>query len=376
MKSLITPVLSLALLVSAFGTALPAVAATPNWNASGSYVVTFSYLGSDFAHDMVLSQDGAGLLTGSGGSPSGSNVYTWVITSGSVSADTIDFTADYTATADAVTPQTTMHVTGTIASNGTMSGTWSDNYQGGARSGTWSTTSGTAAPVPLAGTLAAEDFGVVNYDTGLGILKGYSAGFGLTDATFAGAQSVVVKLYASTTLLQTNTATAKLGVDVTGAQISSPFDVSGTFDYATDGYWTNVRQAEFGQSVAATRVVATVTLANGKVVTAENTVLSGDPSSIFKPTTTPTSPTTKAECKNDGWKTFTNPVFKNQGQCISFVNKLDDDEDKPAHHEHEDRGEEEHHGGNRGHGHGGEDRQREDHSGPGRDGHGGGKGRG
>jgi hypothetical protein len=30
-------------------------------------------------------------------------------------------------------------------------------------------------------------------------------------------------------------------------------------------------------------------------------------------------PTAKAQCKHGGWKTFTNPSFKNQGQCVSFV---------------------------------------------------------
>ncbi|MES2437389.1 MAG: hypothetical protein V4519_05265 [Patescibacteria group bacterium] len=33
----------------------------------------------------------------------------------------------------------------------------------------------------------------------------------------------------------------------------------------------------------------------------------------------PTGPTNKDQCKNDGWKTFTNPTFKNQGQCVSSV---------------------------------------------------------
>jgi hypothetical protein len=32
----------------------------------------------------------------------------------------------------------------------------------------------------------------------------------------------------------------------------------------------------------------------------------------------PTSPTTKDECKNGGWQNF-NPTFKNQGDCVSFV---------------------------------------------------------
>ncbi len=32
-----------------------------------------------------------------------------------------------------------------------------------------------------------------------------------------------------------------------------------------------------------------------------------------------TSPTTKEQCMNGGWQTFNNPVFPNQGQCVSFV---------------------------------------------------------
>jgi hypothetical protein len=33
---------------------------------------------------------------------------------------------------------------------------------------------------------------------------------------------------------------------------------------------------------------------------------------------TTSAPTTKADCKNGGWKNFT-PAFKNQGDCVSFV---------------------------------------------------------
>lgn len=296
-----------------------AQAAAPNWDVEGSYVADMEFEGIDYSHDMTFTQNNLGELDGTGGSPSGSNVYMWDVTSGTVSGDTIDFYANYTATPDAVTPQTVMHVVGTIASDGSMSGTWSDNYQGGARSGTWETTSGTA--VELEATLAAEDFGVVNYDTGLGMLKGYTAGFGLTDATFENVQSVVVQLFNGATLLQTNTATAKVGDEITGNQISSPFDVSGNFDYATDGYWTNVRETQYGQSVPATRVVATVTLENGQVVTAENTILTGDPTTIYPVIVSPTTPTSKDQCKNNGWKTFTNPTFKNQGQCVSYVSK-------------------------------------------------------
>ncbi len=129
-----------------FSSAVPALAVT-EWNTTGSYQVGFEYLGPIHAHDMVLVQNGSGNLTGHGGSPAGANVYTWVIDSGSVVGDVIDFTANYTATPDAVVPQTVLHVVGTIAPDGTMSGTWSDNYQGGSRSGSWSTISGTVTEV-------------------------------------------------------------------------------------------------------------------------------------------------------------------------------------------------------------------------------------
>ena len=33
----------------------------------------------------------------------------------------------------------------------------------------------------------------------------------------------------------------------------------------------------------------------------------------------PIGPTSKDQCKNGGWRTFTNPSFKNQGDCVSFV---------------------------------------------------------
>jgi hypothetical protein len=34
-------------------------------------------------------------------------------------------------------------------------------------------------------------------------------------------------------------------------------------------------------------------------------------------------PTSKDQCKNGGWQTFNNPSFKNQGQCVSYVNHHD-----------------------------------------------------
>ena len=36
---------------------------------------------------------------------------------------------------------------------------------------------------------------------------------------------------------------------------------------------------------------------------------------------TSVTPVSKNECKNGGWRNFTNPSFKNQGQCVSFTNQ-------------------------------------------------------
>ncbi|MDQ3245239.1 MAG: hypothetical protein M3P22_02770, partial [bacterium] len=140
----------LAFVLSPFANAPTANAAT-TWDTTGPYVIDMEYMGTDYSHDMTLAQDEMFNLTGNGGSPAGAgaNVYTWVINSGTVVADTINFTANYTATPDAVTPQTVLTIAGTIANDGTMSGTWSDNYQTGARTGTWTSTSGNANAIPV-----------------------------------------------------------------------------------------------------------------------------------------------------------------------------------------------------------------------------------
>lgn len=33
-------------------------------------------------------------------------------------------------------------------------------------------------------------------------------------------------------------------------------------------------------------------------------------------------PTGMDQCKQGGWQTFTNPSFRNQGECVSFVNHM------------------------------------------------------
>jgi hypothetical protein len=44
-------------------------------------------------------------------------------------------------------------------------------------------------------------------------------------------------------------------------------------------------------------------------------------------------PTGKDQCKHGGWKTFTSPPFKNQGQCIAWFNHQQHEQSK-QHHDH------------------------------------------
>ncbi len=136
MKKTLAKFIMTALLVLPFSAALPAEAAT-TWDVTGSHVIKMYYGVNMYGHDMILTQDNAGNLSGYGGHPPGSNVYTWTIATGTVSGNTIEFWANYTAPSDATTPPTTLHVVGTIAPDGTMSGIWDDNFQGSYRTDTW-----------------------------------------------------------------------------------------------------------------------------------------------------------------------------------------------------------------------------------------------
>ena len=145
MKKIYTGLLVFALMFSMFSFPSNVKAAVTDWDVTGNYVISFEYMGGYYNHDMNLIQDNLAMLSGSGGHPAGGvHGYTWILNSGTVINNTIDFYANYTASIDAVVPQTTMHVTGTIDANGSMSGTWTDNYQGGVRGGTWTTISGLA----------------------------------------------------------------------------------------------------------------------------------------------------------------------------------------------------------------------------------------
>lgn len=68
-------------------------------------------------------------------------------------------------------------------------------------------------------------------------------------------------------------------------------------------------------TVTGTPPTATVTGTPAASPTVTGTPPAGTPTPVIGATT----PTSTEECKNDGWRTFTNPRFKNQGDCVSFV---------------------------------------------------------
>lgn len=63
-------------------------------------------------------------------------------------------------------------------------------------------------------------------------------------------------------------------------------------------------------------------------------------------------PTNKDQCKKDGWKVFNNPTFKNQGQCVDYVEHHDHDHDNDHHDNHDRDDDHDNHGGHRNDGHG------------------------
>lgn len=260
---------------SSFGFSTNQIAqAATTWDATGNYAINQNYFGEDYPHSMSLVQDGSDNLTGNGGTLTGINDYTWVITSGSVVDDTIHFIADYTGTPDAVTPQTTMHVTGIIAPNGTISGTWSDNYAGGERAGTFATSSGmaTAKEMPAndghvmtnPATMTTQSDAALNGTNGNTQAMGHS--FWASLNTFS---------TESTTLPVGVYSTPDLGMALANAALSSPLSSTGipaitpntTYYFAAwsnvDGTWYPGEVLNFTTSVTEGQIGGEVVGGNG-----------------------------------------------------------------------------------------------------------------
>ena len=186
-------------------------ATTTSIGVTGNHLLTLNYSGSDYPHNISLTQDSSGHLTGSGESRG----YTWVIDSGLVSGNLISFSAHYTAAADAVSPLTVFRVVGTIATNGAMSGMWFDNYRGGYRLGTWLTpaVSNSLPVISFSASSTSIASGANSTLTWLSINATTCTGVG---GTFAGSRPT------SGTLVINPTSTTTYTLTCTGTGGSSP----------------------------------------------------------------------------------------------------------------------------------------------------------
>lgn len=142
----------------------------------------------------------------------------------------------------------------------------------------------------------AEDFGVMQ----MAGVNGYNVGFSLVDKLPVDLESIEVSLIkeeiiedeateekqVNKTVLATNKATrannAKL-FELTGKQLSSPFNIDGTFE--ADGYWT---YGEFNGTVedVPTKAVITIEYQDGRKFTVQNTELTGDAKLLAAPAIT------------------------------------------------------------------------------------------
>lgn len=130
-----------------------------------------------------------------------------------------------------------------------------------------------------------EDFGVMQSSG----VNGYSVGFSLADGKKAyDVKNIKVELYKTTdngdVLLATNTSTDKL-LRLDASQLSSPFNINGTFDGVSDGYW-NYGQFNGTVEDVPSKVVIEVTYNDGKTYTVQNTNLTGDSELLGAPALT------------------------------------------------------------------------------------------
>lgn len=123
-----------------------------------------------------------------------------------------------------------------------------------------------------------QDFGVfINETAGV---RGYSVGFKLVNKTAADFDSVSVSLYKGDKLLQTNTSKQLLSEYPTATELSSPFDVDGSF---SDTSWTYGEWKGAATDIA-TRAVITVKAKDGRIYSVDNSNLTGD-TTLLQPIT-------------------------------------------------------------------------------------------
>lgn len=376
MKKILYGIFATSLLVVSLAFALPAKATiAPAFNVTGSY--TWLAVGA-YSHDMVLNMNPDGTFSGTGGYPSGGSPYTdpsetgEVITSGVVSGNDISFTLTYTGP---YATGSTWNFSGTIAPDGSMSGNVPME---------WHSTSGLATAIPVGSTIVVTPGNLQGWstaDTRIGGSVQYitdasspfpSGALQLTtDGTTAAKAQYLHESNTPISDVQTLGYYAKqtLGPIYADASYQLLVDLNGsaeggftTFVYEPYQQTTAIVPGTWQQwDVDAGQMWSSRSFSEGTCVTSAgaggapfytlSSIKTNCPGAVvigfgvnigtynpsydvsvdgivFNNTTydfqldpvNPPTPTTRDDCKNGGWKNFTNPEFKNQGQCVAWVN--------------------------------------------------------
>lgn len=97
--------------------------------------------------------------------------------------------------------------------------------------------------------------------------------------------------------------------------------------YITSFWAGDTLNSQFVRFNIATGLVEAGTFATGTAALTLNGMCTKDGSVAPEPSPSPSPsplvgpPTSKDQCKEDGWQTFNNPTFKNQGDCVSYAEK-------------------------------------------------------
>ena len=285
-KAIFYSFLALALLVSNIG-----VTNAGSWSVLGEHQVSFTCGGGQYNHTMVVSAEDLSTGNFSGtGYYNLNHSYTWNLT-GNVNGNNVTFTVVYTG----ANAGYTLHATGTINQDGSVSGTTDGNCQtfvmgAGTAENTVTRTAEITAPTAGALVSGAVNFGAYLTDDDAdpvqwAVRKGTcAAGVGTVFGNVDG-HSDVATINTSNLLMQTFSFTADMSSLTPGMYcfIYNPSEDSGE---------TDIR----------------------KTVQFE----------LIDPWVGP--PTDKDECKDGGWMTFNRPVFRNQGDCVSYVQSNDNAE--------------------------------------------------
>lgn len=118
---------------------VPAFAAAPNWNTTGTwnFDLNSTVWGGVYSKTMTITQDLSGNITGTGNNVPGN---TWNV-AGNVSGNAINFSLNYNAPMSGYVAS----FIGNIKPDGTMNGTWLDVLY--SDSGLWYSTSGVATAI-------------------------------------------------------------------------------------------------------------------------------------------------------------------------------------------------------------------------------------